>query len=270
MPVDSHSDPEPGSRESRGSIDQREHVLLKTARAILRDGGYDSLSMKVLAERAGISRVTLYKHFANRQEIILKLAIQSTERRAEMAEMAALFKASTRERLMGVVSVLRVLLPYHLRHEILILDAGVRERASAGLLHRLETNEDRILAVVIGVIRDGVVAGDVALPANLPPERLGLAIMHLENGSHVLMQREFTHGRHRSTDSLQLLRDFWQAMLDQFAWRPLSTEFEYFQSVKRMWREIFPDLLRRFNIDHRQISQANWDLLRDRRTKSGL
>ena len=36
MPVDSHSDSETGSRESRGSIDQREHVLqTRGARGVL-------------------------------------------------------------------------------------------------------------------------------------------------------------------------------------------------------------------------------------------
>lgn len=249
MPVEPLSDAELELRLMHGDYEKRERVLLKAARALLREGGYDGLNMKVLGERTGMARVTLYKHFANRQEIILKLAIQSAGRRADMAEEAALFKGRTRERLAGVVSVIRALLPYHLRHELLIYEAGVRERASAELLRKLEAHEDRILAVVIGLIREGVVSGDITLPANLPPERLGLAVMHLEHGTQVLMQRDFSYGRQRSTDSLQVLMEFGASLLDQLGWRPLSHENDYAASTNRMWREIFPDLVRKFGID---------------------
>jgi AcrR family transcriptional regulator len=241
--------PQVDRRELHGDFAQREQLLLREARGLLRDSGYDGLSLKVLSERTGMARVTVYKHFRNRAEIILKLAIQSTARRADLAEQAALFKGLTRERLTGVVSVLQALLPFHLRHELLVYEAGVRNRASKGLLRELQAHEDRILAVLNGVIREAVVAEDVSLPEYLPPERFGLAVVHLVSGGQLHLQKDFGYGRHTAADSERVLQYFGALVLDQLGWRPFSHEHDYVAATNRMWREVFPDLVRRFDVE---------------------
>ena len=150
--------------------------------------------------------MTLYKHFANRHDIVLKLAVQSTARRADFVERAVLFKASTRERLAAIIDVSRVMMPHHMRHEILIFEDGILDKASPELLQTLRSHEDRIIAAIVGVVREAVVAGDVTLPVDLPPERLGLVFMHLEIGSQVLMRRPFSYGRYTADDSRGALR----------------------------------------------------------------
>jgi AcrR family transcriptional regulator len=225
---------------------ERERKLLKVARQLLRDGGYDNLNLKVLAEKAGIARVTVYKHFSNRQDVILKLSIRSVARRADMIEKAALFRGLTRERIVAVASVIRHCLPGDLRHEVLAYEKGIAERASPELRQQLRSHEDRILAVLIGVIREAVVARDVTLPADLPPERLGLAIMHLETGAQVLMQRAYGYGRFCATDSLLVLNDFGDLLLDDLDWKPLSREHNFPATERRVWMELFPDQVKKY------------------------
>jgi AcrR family transcriptional regulator len=103
----------------RAADDRRAHVL-RIARHILRDEGYDELTVKSLAGRSGLSRMTIYRHYGDRQDIVARLAIQSTGRRADMVERAASWRGPTRERMVAIGSVARVLLPHHMRHELLV------------------------------------------------------------------------------------------------------------------------------------------------------
>jgi AcrR family transcriptional regulator len=227
---------------------ERERLLLRHARRLLREGGYDHLSINRLSQKSGLARMTLYRHFGNRQDIALKLAIQSTSRRADMVERAALFRGLSRERLVAIGSVIRELMPYHIRHELLVFEDGIRDKASPDLLRKLQAHEDRIISAVIGVVRDAVVSGDLSLPDDLPPEKLGLALMQVEIGAQVLMRRAGSYGQYTADDSYQVLVDFGISLADGLGWRPLSGEHDYVASTQRMWKEIFPDELKRFNV----------------------
>jgi AcrR family transcriptional regulator len=227
---------------------QRERHLLRHARQLLREGGYDHVTINRLAKRSGLSRVTLYKHFANRQDIVLKLAIQSTGRRADMVQRGALFRGKSRERLVAISSVIRELMPFHMHHELLADEDGIRDKASPALLRELQANEDRIVSSAVGVIRDAVVAGDVTLPDDLPPEKLGLALIEFEIGAQVVMRRTTVYGRYTAEEAFEVLKDFGAGIVDRLGWRPLSSEHDYDASTQRMWMELFPGELKRFGI----------------------
>jgi AcrR family transcriptional regulator len=49
---------------------ERRELLLDAAAALVADGAIDTLSMEAVAERAGVSRPLVYKHFANRDELL--------------------------------------------------------------------------------------------------------------------------------------------------------------------------------------------------------
>src|SRR5260221_2534188 len=50
-------------------VDRRD-ALLTAAAAILTDESVEAVTMEVVAERAGVSRPLVYKHFANRGELL--------------------------------------------------------------------------------------------------------------------------------------------------------------------------------------------------------
>ena len=51
-------------------MDRRRRILEST-RDLLAEGGYEGLQMRVLAERAGVSPMTLYNRFGNKDALIL-------------------------------------------------------------------------------------------------------------------------------------------------------------------------------------------------------
>ena len=64
-------------RQARGE------AILEAAFALIVEQGYDALTMEALAARVGISRQTLYHHFASREDIILRAVLTLTERGIE-------------------------------------------------------------------------------------------------------------------------------------------------------------------------------------------
>ena len=57
----------------------RGEAILEAAFALIIEKGYDALTMEALAARVGISRQTLYHHFASREDIVLRAVLTLME-----------------------------------------------------------------------------------------------------------------------------------------------------------------------------------------------
>ena len=66
MPIAAKSGLRERQRRERGEM------ILQAAFALLAEKGYDALTMEELADRVGISRQTLYHHFASKEDIALR------------------------------------------------------------------------------------------------------------------------------------------------------------------------------------------------------
>jgi len=172
----------------RSDYQQVEDDLLRTARRLIHDGGFHELTMARLAEASGYTRKTVYNHFANVEDAVVAVCLQSVTRRADLVSRAAEFRGRPRERIAAVAAVARAVLPYHMRHEVL-LSAIKLDRVSEDRWRRLQAEESRLLAVNTGVIRDAVAAGDLELPPDLTSEQLGLSLLQMESGPHLLALR---------------------------------------------------------------------------------
>lgn len=64
-------------RQARGE------AILEAAFALIVEQGYDALTMEALAARVGISRQTLYHHFASREDIVLRAVLTLVEQGIE-------------------------------------------------------------------------------------------------------------------------------------------------------------------------------------------
>ena len=56
----------------------RRALLLDAAAALVKTDGIDALSMEAVADKAGVSRPLVYKHFANRSEVLTELYRRET------------------------------------------------------------------------------------------------------------------------------------------------------------------------------------------------
>jgi AcrR family transcriptional regulator len=88
----------------------RRDALLDAALALVAEGDSDSVSMEAVAERAGVSRPLVYKHFANRNELLG--AVYQREAAMLHAELSAAVAAAD-----GVADRFRALIRGALRAE---------------------------------------------------------------------------------------------------------------------------------------------------------
>ena len=65
-------------------------ALLREARTMLREQGLEALTLRRLAQRAGVSRSALYHHFRDKNDLLCSLAAQGFERLDELLATADL------------------------------------------------------------------------------------------------------------------------------------------------------------------------------------
>lgn len=73
--------------------ERRRDLLLDAAASMVADGDVEAITMDAVAERAGVSRPLVYKHFANRHELLG--AVYSRESALLHAELEAAVTAAT-------------------------------------------------------------------------------------------------------------------------------------------------------------------------------
>ena len=73
------------------SADDRRTTLLDVTKVLVSEGGPGTVTMGLVAERAGVTRALVYKHFANRDDILRALYRREAERldRAIRAQVVA-------------------------------------------------------------------------------------------------------------------------------------------------------------------------------------
>jgi AcrR family transcriptional regulator len=72
----------PGLRERQRLA--RQSAILKAAFDLITERGYEALTMESLAEWVGITRQTLYHHFSNKDEIVLKAILEMVNEGTEL------------------------------------------------------------------------------------------------------------------------------------------------------------------------------------------
>lgn len=225
-------------------IAQREANILAVARPLLAAGGYLGLSMDAIAAQLDYSKGTIYNHFPCKEEIIIALAIETMQKRTEMFAKGAAFEGPSRQRLaaIGVASELFVRL--HAQHfdvEQLIRCASIWDKTSERRRGEMHASESRCIEIVAAIVRAGVAAGDVSLPAEMTPEDLVFGLWSLTFGAYSIMVTSESLPEHGVGDPFLAVRRNINMLLDGFPWNPTSQEFDYFELYERLISEVFPD-----------------------------
>ena len=116
---------------------------------------------------------------------------------------------------------------------------------SAGTARQKELfkNGNRELEIHVGVVREAIEKGDLILPKGTDEYQIIFTLMSTTFGGYVMresdspvMKKWFDRIRFREGV-------FGEIVLDGLGWKPLSTEWDYRETKKRFYREVFPELL---------------------------
>lgn len=223
---------------------EREKMILDVSRRLLLEHGFSGLTMDRLVKEVEYSKGVVYEHFKSKEDLVLALAVESMERKADWFTRAASFQGRHRERMMaiGVSEELFVRLnPQYFHTEQIIRMSLMSERASDERYSELFGKERSCFTSVLSIVNAGIESGDLTLPSQMVAPDVVFALWSHCFGAYSLM--------HTARDVLAAagvtqvftnVRQSCHAILDGFGWRPLSTEWDYDESYRGILREVFP------------------------------
>lgn len=227
----------PKQREIR----DREERILKIARQTIISDGYHGLNMDRIAEEIGASKGTIYNHFGCKEEIIIALAVQTMKKRVQLFQAASQFRGSSRQRMFAVGRANNHFFhqfPDYFRFEQMLRIDSIWEKTSAKRRGLIKSCEMNCMAVVAGIVRDGIASEDLKTPIDFSPEDIVFGLWSISLGAQSIIA---------SSDSLMdlgvnspdatLMRHI-HLLLDSFLWKPLSTEFDYSSLESRIDEEV--------------------------------
>lgn len=226
---------------------ERETLILNVARRLLLRHGFAALSMDRIAEEIEYSKGTIYQHFSCKEDLVAALVIETMEHRRRIFEKAASFRGRARERMtaVGVADELfHKLYPDHSRAELMVKGEQLWEKASPDRRNILLSKESSCAGVVIGLVTAGVADGDLTLPEGVGPEDVCFGLWSMASGACLVRGNGLADLHLGLADEAASLMQNYQRLLDGYGWRPLSTEWDYRNTVERVTQEVFADELR--------------------------
>lgn len=166
---------------------QREEEVLQAAQELFLELGEDRVTVEMIAERVGIGKGTIYKHFETKDEIYLLLMIRYEE---ELSQMFRRIESSPgeREQLAKEFFLFRIKDPKRYMLFDRLEQKLVAARAVPELLERLHRTRASNAAVLTKIIQGRI---DEGVLENVPPYFHVCAAWALAHGAVALMQSEF-------------------------------------------------------------------------------
>lgn len=235
-------------------MQERREALLETARSLLLKRGYHGLTMARIASALDCAKATVYQYFPCKEEIIIALAHRSTRLQGELVERAARFSGRTRERMLAVGEATELfarLYPEDTRIFQLMSAEAITQKASQESLWRMKNTANHTVSVMNGIVRDAIAQGDVTFEDGKSIQEFTFQVWLLGESSKVAPWSWMPPAELGVEDPFAAMFRNGQVIGDAYGWRPLSTEWDYGETLHRVRREIFPAESRKvYGMDH--------------------
>lgn len=166
---------------------QREEEVLQAAQELFLELGEDRVTVEMIAEKVGIGKGTIYKHFETKDEIYLLLMIRYEE---ELSQMFRRIETSPgeREQLAKEFFLFRIKDPKRYMLFDRLEQKLVAAKAVPELLEKLHRTRASNAAVLTGIIQGRIKEGVLE---DVPPYFHVCAAWALAHGAVALMQSHF-------------------------------------------------------------------------------
>lgn len=234
----------PALTRKQREIQDREAQILSVAREMLLKDGYLGLSMDRIAEAVEYGKGTVYRHFPNKEDIILALAVETQKKRTSLFQRASLFRGASRERLTAVAVACELfvrLYPSHFHVEQVVRLSSIWEKTSEKRQNIMRTCEQSCMGIVAGIVRDAISQGDLTLSGGMTPEGMVFGMWAINFGSFSIMTTSGALDEIGIDDPTLAIRGCINHMLDGFGWKALSSEHDYEAVFQKALTETFTD-----------------------------
>ncbi len=242
------------SRKEREFKD-REQLILKTSFKMLLYEGYIGFTIDKLAKKIDYAKGTVYKHFSCKEDILMKILLDSSEQRLSIIDRAVDLDLPERARLIVSFSGDRIYKKLNPNLHKIMLIARVEsiwnkvsrdiKLAYDEMLQRKYLRFDQLLAKALAsgcLVLNGHCSADIFF--TLLSITIGYSSL-LRGGGSDNLQGKF---HDCFIDSL-VIQDGDRALslslntyLDGLNWRPLSSEYDYFALEEEAAKTVYSDL----------------------------
>lgn len=225
-------------------IADREQLVLDVARRLFLERGSHGVTMDRIAEGCEYSKGTIYGHFANKEEVVVALAIRAVEKTQRLFERAARFEGNTRERMCALGEAYAIFVQEHaddFRFWQMLRPDALRDKITPERQQVFLDGEQACMGIVGAIVSDAIADGDLVLRPGLGAGQIGLGLWSLCFGAYSLADSNDFVRRLAEQDVFLAVRRSCHALMDGYGWRPLFADWDYDATYARIHAEIFCD-----------------------------
>ena len=236
---------------------ERENLILQVARRMLIQRGYHGLTMDRIAEEIEYSKGTVYQHFSSKEDLLCAMTIEMLQDILSCLRRAAAFPGRPRERLTAMAvggQLLFRLNPDRFQAQQVLWVSSLAERTSAPRQAALDRLHGQMIGLFRQILDEAVRSGDLVLPAGVDPRHVAHGMRSMLIGAEIMRRIPGDAIVFEGLRPDVSVRKNLQVFFDGLGWRPLSTEWDYDATVRRVLTEVFP-------AEYAQLKGAKQDLL---------
>ena len=218
---------------------EREKLILDHADDLLRFNGYLGLNLDELAKRIEYSKATIYNHFQSKEDLVLAVAIMHIDARTDYFQRALTFNGRPRERMfaIGIADhLLAQFYPHGFPTMQLVRTQSIWEKAAPERQDRFTDRNGSCVNIAMEIIRQAKVEGDLG-PDSPPEDQILSGLVSMAKGAHLLADTNICDGT--DLNPLKYLNANYHLFLDGAGWKPFSSEWDFEDTEKRIWNELF-------------------------------
>ncbi|NIA15770.1 MAG: TetR family transcriptional regulator, partial [Nitrospiraceae bacterium] len=169
---------------------ERDTRILRSARQMLLSHGYYGMTMDRIATDCDCPKGTMYQRFTCKEDIMVALALECSQRRMDLMRRGASYDGSSRVRMGGVGEAMGLYERLNPDDSTIIhLATGpIREKASAQRAIALRKIEHGIVDFVEGILSDAIAHGELDLPPGASVQEMAFALWSLVDGAYRLIE----------------------------------------------------------------------------------
>ena len=224
-------------------IERRTSEILRVARPILVDEGFQGLSMDRVAAQMEYAKGTIYNHFPNKEEIVLALAAESMQLRRSLFEQTGIIQGSTRLRLMAVGAACEFFTQNCKDDFVLeqcVRDQGIWNKTSEQSQNLIRQCEGHCMRIVAGITHDATARGDLELPESLGAEELVFGFWAINYGSQILTHTSPSLPSLGINNPSNAIRVHCCTLLNGFNWNPIMNYARYQEEMVVLVEKLNP------------------------------
>jgi len=227
---------------SESEFQQRELELIDLARSLVEKQCLTTLTIDKLVAESRYSKGTVYKHFLGKEDLLMAICNTCVKEVQEMFSKALEFKGNSRERITAIGVSYIIWAKLHPSQLFSVLSAHSPSVSACCSESRNETHseyEGQLMGLINKEIEQAIACGDLTLPEDMSLSQVTFALWSACWGVLALIMSK---GDSVKLAPMVLEREYFtnsRLLLDGIGWLPLSKDWDYPESIKKIAFDIF-------------------------------